>query len=190
MCTHEGCRCNLFRASPPIELLSEIIGYANLVKEAIHLDREASNAVLEEAAASSPLGQVCSDCPIGGRDGNGPICPNVDKCDRECMEQVEAHVAEIKALERIQAERDERMPFVTISESHIPGEFIRALNRVFEDGVRGDRVAGGWRDISADDARSKLNNLRVHLAAGEYDSVASNALILWWHFQDSREETT
>lgn len=32
----------------------------------------------------------CSDCPIGGRDGDGPECPKAPLCDAECALQVEA----------------------------------------------------------------------------------------------------
>jgi len=49
----------------------------------------------------------CLDCPIGGREGNGPICPNVDACDRECRESVEAMHAERQAFaEEMRIERE------------------------------------------------------------------------------------
>ncbi len=31
---------------------------------------------------------ICHDCPIGGRDGSGPICARTDECDRECEEDL------------------------------------------------------------------------------------------------------
>lgn len=33
---------------------------------------------------------VCEDCPIGGQDGSGPVCPRAELCDLECAEQVHA----------------------------------------------------------------------------------------------------
>jgi len=34
--------------------------------------------------------EMCPDCPIGGRDGSGPVCPHTAACDRQCAELVEA----------------------------------------------------------------------------------------------------
>lgn len=33
---------------------------------------------------------ICDDCPIGGREGNGPLCSNIAQCDREAREFTEA----------------------------------------------------------------------------------------------------
>jgi hypothetical protein len=33
---------------------------------------------------------TCSDCPIGGQDGSGPVCKRAPLCDWECKQQVEA----------------------------------------------------------------------------------------------------
>ena len=37
---------------------------------------------------------ACSDCPIGGRDGDGPTCPRALACDQECAEHRAAYAAE------------------------------------------------------------------------------------------------
>ena len=35
--------------------------------------------------------EMCPDCPIGGRDGSGPVCPHAAACDRQCAELVAVH---------------------------------------------------------------------------------------------------
>jgi hypothetical protein len=37
---------------------------------------------------------TCSDCPIGGRDGEGPKCLKAALCDHECAEQSAAYGAQ------------------------------------------------------------------------------------------------
>lgn len=52
---------------------------------------------------------ACPDCPIGGQDGSGPVCPNADACDRDCQSQVEAHRAdEREHMSELDAARVER----------------------------------------------------------------------------------
>lgn len=29
---------------------------------------------------------VCTDCPVGGREGQGPVCPRAALCDWECSQ--------------------------------------------------------------------------------------------------------
>ncbi len=65
----------------------------------------------------------------------------------------------------------------------VPKEFIIALGRVFRDGLKDGRKADDWKELSKDDALSKVHNMYVHTGAEEYDSAACNSLILWWHFQ-------
>ena len=69
---------------------------------------------------------------------------------------------------------------------HVPQEFIDAMNKVMEAGVKDGRKAGDWQVLSRVAALRKVKNLVVHLAHREFDSVACNALILWWHFQRKR----
>lgn len=37
------------------------------------------------------MDSACPSCPIGGRDGSGPVCPHVEACDRQCAELVAVH---------------------------------------------------------------------------------------------------
>ncbi len=32
----------------------------------------------------------CEDCPLGGREGDGPLCLRRDLCDLECEEDMDA----------------------------------------------------------------------------------------------------
>ncbi len=73
---------------------------------------------------------------------------------------------------------------------HIPLEFLDAMNAIFEEGVKGDRVAMDWKDLPRLTAANKTANLYIHMDAKEYAEVACNALILWWHFQRTKTAVT
>ena len=42
-------------------------------------------------ASGPPGSDAYPDCPIGGRDGSGPVCPHAEACDRQCAELVAVH---------------------------------------------------------------------------------------------------
>lgn len=42
-----------------------------------------------QAPAPYDPAHACPDCPIGGQDGTGPVCPNAAACDRQCHEGAE-----------------------------------------------------------------------------------------------------
>ena len=62
-------------------------------------------------------------------------------------------------------------------------EFIIEMGKVMRDGVRGDRVANGWQDLSASEAKDKVWSILRHAGHAEFAALACNAMILWWHFQ-------
>lgn len=66
----------------------------------------------------------------------------------------------------------------------VPLEFVLAMEAVMREGLdRPGRYVGSWKDLTKDEAKAKLHNMYVHAGDQEFDSVACNALILWWHFQ-------
>lgn len=65
--------------------------------------------------------------------------------------------------------------------THVPAEFMAAMEAVFEAGVKGGRVPGDWKDLPSGALYGKLKSLLGHAAQGEFVSAACNAVILWWH---------
>ena len=165
MCTTQDCHCNKFQELVVIRPTMSVVDMEGVVGPA------GATVVLEvQPADVAATSGVCRDCPIGGRDGSGPVCTNVEKCDRECAESIEVDAEDASDV------------------GEVPADFIRAINAIFEAGLaepyKGPpRYAGSWKELTEAEASQKLLSALRHLANGEYDSAAGNALILWWHFQ-------
>lgn len=65
-----------------------------------------------------------------------------------------------------------------------------AMGRVMRSGLKDGRQMGDWQGLPRLVAANKTANLFIHMDAKEYDAVACNALILWWHFQRTKTAVT
>ncbi len=178
------CHCNLFRMTPTLAAQTE--SHCGACKH-----RESPEECSSVACPQKPsIALTCGDCPIGGRTGDGPVCPNVDRCDREAEEFTAAMDAErsLLASERPPVEKYELGEVDPMD--LVPREFIMAMGMRLRDGIKDGREAGDWKDLKHGPAWQKRMNLEVHVEAGEYDSAACNALILWWHFQRAQDADT
>ena len=74
--------------------------------------------------------------------------------------------------------------------AHVPLEFVLQMGQVFEDGLRGSRLPGDWKQLPPETHHGKLKSLLGHAATGEFVAAACNALILWWHRERPGKEAT
>jgi len=104
---------------------------------------------LHEATSAADAPPACEDCPIGGRDGDGPACPQASDCDRQCAEHAAAYAAE----------RDPAPPDPT------PEEVAQVLATMHRPGP-GDLAPLDAEEASPEDPATLTTRLEALLASG------------------------